>query len=208
MLSRIKHLFVGLIFISFAQLPLANDTTDTLQTSATPAAKTVKLLMKTNKGDIEIELNAEKAPISVENFLTYVDSQHYHNTLFHRVIPGFMIQGGGYTSDMRQKATLPPITNEAQNGLTNVRGSLAMARRQDKDSATSQFFINLTNNRFLNHGYRDFGYAVFGKVIAGMDVVDAIAAVPTASGNQPVEPVVITSVKRIATNNATPEKSE
>lgn len=170
------------------------------QAPAQPQAKTpslVTLLVKTNKGNIELELDAAKAPISVENFLTYVDGEHYHNTLFHRVISGFMIQGGGYTPDMRQKATLPPITNEAQNGLKNVRGSLAMARRPAKDSATSQFFINLSNNRFLDHGVRDFGYAVFGKVSKGMDVVDSIAAVRTLPGDRPAEPVIIESITRV-----------
>ncbi len=159
----------------------------------------IDLLLKTNKGDIILSLNTEKAPISVANFLTYVDGKHYDNTLFHRVIPGFMIQGGGYTTDMTQKATLPPITNEAQNGLKNQRGTLAMARRNSKDSATSQFFINLANNGFLNHGSRGFGYAVFGKVTQGMDVVDAIAAVNTLPGDRPVEPVVITSIQRMDT---------
>ena len=176
------------------------------QKEATSAPKLVKLLVTTNKGNIELELDAAKAPVSVENFLTYVDGEHYHNTLFHRVISGFMIQGGGYTPDMRQKATLPPITNEAQNGLRNVRGSLAMARRPDKDSATSQFFINLSNNRFLDHGVRDFGYAVFGKVSKGMDVVDAIAAVRTLPGNRPAEPVIIESIQRLTdTATATPK---
>jgi len=176
------------------------------QKEATSAPKLVKLLVTTNKGNIELELDAAKAPVSVENFLTYVDGEHYHNTLFHRVISGFMIQGGGYTPDMRQKATLPPITNEAQNGLRNVRGSLAMARRPDKNSATSQFFINLSNNRFLDHGVRDFGYAVFGKVSKGMDVVDAIAAVRTLSGNRPAEPVIIESIQRLTdTATATPK---
>lgn len=197
MISTCKHLMFAAACLFAAQLSLAADSTDPGKMEAAVTAKTVKLLMKTNKGNIELELDAAKAPVSVENFLTYVDSQHYHNTLFHRVIPNFMIQGGGYTQDMRQKATLPPITNEADNGLTNVRGTLAMARRGDKDSATSQFFINLTNNRFLNHGYRDFGYAVFGKVTAGMDVVDAIAAVKTLPGDQPLEAIVIESVERI-----------
>lgn len=196
MLSICKNTMFALVCVFAAQLSLATDA-NVSQTSATPAAP-VKLLMKTNKGNIELELDAAKAPISVENFLTYVDSQHYHNTLFHRVIPGFMIQGGGFTTDMRQKATLPPITNEARNGLKNVRGSLAMARRADRDSATSQFFINVNDNGFLNHGARGYGYAVFGKVTSGMDVVDAIVSVPTMPGDQPVDAVIIESVERLS----------
>ncbi len=135
--------------------------------------------LETSLGSIEIELEAEKAPVTVENFLRYVDQGFFDGTVFHRVIPNFMIQGGGFTEDMQQKATAEPITNEADNGLSNLRGTLAMARTSDINSATSQFFINLRDNKFLDHGDRDFGYAVFGKVSAGMDVVDKIAAAPT-----------------------------
>ncbi|HBX56097.1 peptidylprolyl isomerase [Pseudomonas sp. UBA2684] len=165
------------------------------------AAENPKVLLTTSLGDIEIELAADKAPISAQNFLAYVDSGYYKNTQFHRVIPGFMVQGGGFDADMQQKDTQAPIKNEADNGLHNVRGTLAMARTQVRDSATSQFFINHKDNAFLDHGSRDFGYAVFGKVLRGMDVVDKIAQVPTAtrSGHQnvPLEPVLIIDAKRL-----------
>ena len=165
------------------------------------AAENPKVLLTTSLGDIEIELDAEKAPISTANFLAYVDSGYYAGTQFHRVIPGFMVQGGGFDADMQQKDTQAPIKNEADNGLHNVRGTLAMARPQVRDSATSQFFINHKDNAFLDHGSRDFGYAVFGKVVKGMDVVDKIAQVPTANRgghqNVPREPVLITEAKRL-----------
>ena len=156
------------------------------------------ILMKTSKGDIKLELDQEKAPKTVENFLSYVEAGHYNGTIFHRVMPNFMIQGGGMDADMNSKPTRDPIKNEADNGEKNLRGTLAMARTGVVDSATSQFFINLRDNDFLNHGGRDFGYAVFGKVADGMDVVDAIAAVPTGTtgGHQdvPLEPVTIVEV--------------
>lgn len=155
----------------------------------------VKVIISTTKGDITLELNREKAPVSVENFLTYIASGHYKGTVFHRVIRNFMIQGGGFDEDMIRKATLPAIENEAKNGLLNARGTIAMARTSDINSATSQFFINVKNNKFLNHGFRDYGYAVFGKVIAGMDVVDAIANVATGQQDVPVEPVIIKEVQ-------------
>ncbi|MGI9233560.1 MAG: peptidylprolyl isomerase [Woeseiaceae bacterium] len=141
----------------------------------------IMITIKTNHGDISVELFDEKAPISCENFRQYVADGHFNNTIFHRVIPNFMIQGGGMDESMTSKPTRDPIKNEADNGETNVRGTLAMARTGVVDSATSQFFINLRDNDFLNHGGRDFGYAVFGKVAEGLDVVDAIAAVPTGN---------------------------
>ncbi|WP_031762701.1 peptidylprolyl isomerase PpiA, partial [Pseudomonas aeruginosa] len=144
--------------------------------AATPAAKP-HVLIATSLGEIEVELDPAKAPISVKNFLEYVDSGYYDGTLFHRVIPGFMVQTGGFSAGMQEKKTRAPIKNEADNGLLNERGTLAMARTGVVDSATSQFFINLTDNDFLNHGARDFGYAVFGKVVRGMGVVDQIAKV-------------------------------
>jgi len=163
------------------------------------------VVLTTSKGKIRIELDAEKAPITVENFLGYVDQGFYDGTVFHRVIPGFMIQGGGFTPEMKQKETGKPIRNEAGNGLENARGTLAMARTNVVDSATAQFFVNLTDNDFLNHTGEDprsFGYAVFGRVVDGMDVVDQIAAVPTATRgphqNVPSEPVVIESARRAA----------
>lgn len=156
------------------------------------------ITIKTNHGDIGVELFEEKAPISCENFRQYVTDGHFNGTIFHRVIPNFMIQGGGMDSNLSPKPTRDPIKNEADNGETNVRGTLAMARTGVVDSATSQFFINLRDNDFLNNGTRDFGYAVFGKVSSGMDVVDAIAAVETGThaGHQdvPVEAVEIIEV--------------
>jgi cyclophilin family peptidyl-prolyl cis-trans isomerase len=156
------------------------------------------ITIKTNHGDISVELMDEKAPISCENFRQYVADGHFNDTVFHRVIPKFMIQGGGMDASMSSKATRDPIKNEADNGETNLRGTLAMARTGAVDSATSQFFINLSDNDFLNHGDRDFGYAVFAKVTDGMDVVDAIAGVATGSvsGHQdvPLDTVTITEV--------------
>ncbi len=158
------------------------------------------VILSTTLGDITIELFARKAPATVENFLQYVDDGFYDGLIFHRVIPGFMIQGGGMDAHMGEQKTRAPIKNEADNGLSNRRGTLAMARTQVVDSATAQFFINLSDNTFLDHGTRDFGYAVFGRVTDGMDVVDQIAAVETGSKGMhrdvPVEPVVITSARR------------
>ncbi len=158
------------------------------------------LTFKTSKGEFTVELFTAEAPVSSENFLAYVDSGHFDGTVFHRVIPGFMIQGGGMTADMKQKPTRAPIENEAKNGLKNSRGTLSMARTNDINSATSQFFINVADNDFLDNRPGSYGYAVFGKVASGMDVVDAIVAVKTGNrgGHQdvPVEPVVIESVTR------------
>lgn len=155
----------------------------------------------TSKGDFTVELFTDTAPISSENFLRYVDSGFFDGLIFHRVIPGFMIQGGGFTPDMKQKTGRAPIKNEAKNGQKNLRGTLAMARTQDIDSATSQFFINLVDNDFLDHRPGNYGYAVFGQVISGMDVVDAIAQVKTGRrgvhDDVPLEPVVIHKVTRI-----------
>ena len=156
------------------------------------------ITIKTNHGDISVELFDEKAPISCENFRQYATDGHFDGTIFHRVIPNFMIQGGGMDENLSSKKTRAPIKNEANNGLSNKRGTLAMARTGVVDSATSQFFINLRDNTFLDHGTRDFGYAVFGQVSSGMDVVDAIAGVRTGNraGHQdvPVEPVTIVTV--------------
>ncbi len=158
------------------------------------------VILSTTLGDITIELFARKAPATVENFLQYVDDGFYDGLIFHRVIPGFMIQGGGMDAHMGEQKTRAPIKNEADNGLSNRRGTLAMARTQVVDSATAQFFINLSDNTFLDHGTRDFGYAVFGRVTDGMDVVDQIAAVKTGAKGMhqdvPVEPVFITSARR------------
>lgn len=162
-----------------------------------------RVALETNHGTIVLELNPEKAPITVENFLDYVDRGWYDGTIFHRVMDGFMIQGGGFDTSMQKKITRPPIKNEGGNGLLNDRGTVAMARTGDPDSATAQFFINLQDNDFLNRAEAQdgVGYAVFGKVVEGMDAVDAIAKVEVnepgrLSNAQPVETVVMKSVKR------------
>jgi cyclophilin family peptidyl-prolyl cis-trans isomerase len=156
--------------------------------------------LETNKGNIVIELNEQAAPVTVRNFLGYIEAGFYDGTIFHRVIPGFMIQGGGFTEQMARKKTRAPIINEAKNGLSNLRGTIAMARTSDPDSATCQFFINHSDNEFLNYvDESKAGYAVFGKVTEGMDVVDAIAAIKTTTKNSmedvPVETVTIQSAK-------------
>ena len=156
------------------------------------------ITIKTSHGDITVELFEDRAPITCDNFRRYAADGHFSDTIFHRVIPNFMIQGGGMDATLRSKPTREPIKNEADNGESNKRGTLAMARTSVVDSATSQFFINLRDNDFLNHGSRDFGYAVFGRVADGMDVVDSIAAVATGNraGHQdvPLDPVTILEV--------------
>ena len=161
------------------------------------AAQAPRVRLQTNMGVIVIELDSAKAPKTVDNFLRYVREGHYDGTLFHRVIPGFMIQGGGYDSDFKQKPVHEPIRNEADNGLRNDRGTVAMARTSDPDSATAQFFINVADNDFLNFTaptVRGWGYTVFGKVVEGMDVVDKIAAVPQEN-EKPSDRVDIYSMK-------------
>jgi cyclophilin family peptidyl-prolyl cis-trans isomerase len=150
-----------------------------------------KVKLETNYGNIVVQLNPQKAPISVANFLKYVNDGFYDNTTFHRILANFMIQGGGFTTDGVQKQTYAPIKLESNNGLKNDRGTIAMARTPDPNSATSQFFINVVNNDFLNYKVRDEGYAVFGQVVNGMDVVDKIAAIPADSNGVPVKEVVI-----------------
>jgi peptidyl-prolyl cis-trans isomerase A (cyclophilin A) len=161
-----------------------------------------RVTLETSKGTITLELYQDKAPISVKNFLSYVEKNFFAETIFHRIIPNFMIQCGGFTENMRQKTPDSPIKNEADNGVSNTRYTIAMARTQVVDSATSQFFINTSDNDFLNHGGRDFGYAVFGKVVEGTDVVDAIGAVPTGNkaGHQdvPVDTVLIKSASLVS----------
>jgi len=159
--------------------------------------------IKTSKGDIKVKLFADKSPITVKNFLQYVDDRFFDHTIFHRVIDGFMIQGGGFTKDMSQKPTRAPIKNEADNGLKNTKGTLAMARTPVVDSATAQFFINVTDNAFLDFQSRTsqgYGYCVFGEVVEGMEVVDAIKAVKTGDRNGmqnvPLEPVEILEIVR------------
>jgi len=186
---------------------IATATTLLILLSAVPAAfaDNPKALIETNKGPITVELYQDKAPATVANFLTYVDEGFYNGTIFHRVIDGFMVQGGGFGQDMKKKATHDAIANEADNGLKNERGTLAMARTSSPNSATAQFFINHKGNDFLNHTAKDrrgWGYAVFGKVTDGMDVVDEIATTPTGPGGPfpkdvPQNTVIIEKVTRI-----------
>ena len=169
------------------------------------------VLVKTNMGSFKIELYPEQAPVTVKNFLDYVDKKFYEGTTFHRVIPGFVIQGGGFDKDMMRKATLPPIKNEATNGLKNLKTTLSMARTNDINSATSQFFVNLKDNTPLDHvGDAQYGYAVFGKVVQGFEVIEKIAGVktPTKGPNAtvPEKPVIINSATRVAPEKA-PEKA-
>jgi len=206
--------------LALALLPVigfSQKTEDKPATDSKPAAeaKASKVRFKTNKGDFVVELNAEKAPITVENFLSYVKKKHFDGTTFHRIIPSFMIQGGGFALEngkLVEKTTDKPIKNEGQNGLSNKRGTIAMARTNDLNSATCQFFINVVDNAMLDYP-NNGGYAVFGKVVEGMDVVDKIKAVPTGNANitmrhpvsgekmeapsqdVPTEPVVIESAK-------------
>ena len=190
----------GLVMaITVAVAPATGLTQD--NSTSKQGANMVTVTMETNKGVITLELDREKAPDSVENFVTYAKSGHYDGTIFHRVIPGFMIQGGGFDSSMQQKDTNPPIKNEAANGLKNDKGTVAMARTNVPDSATSQFFINVKDNDFLNHTSptpQGWGYAVFGKVTDGIDVVESIENVATANkgGQQdvPVSDVIIVKV--------------
>ena len=176
-------------------------------TAVTPAVagESPKVALDTDKGRIVLELYPDKAPATVKNFLAYVDDGHYNGTIFHRVIPNFMVQGGGMTVSMKEKPTKPPVKNEADSGLKNLRGTIAMARTRVVDSATSQFFINHKDNPVLDHRAPTpdaFGYAVFGKVVKGLEVVDKIAAVQTRAQNMlfenlPVETVTIKSVRRV-----------
>ena len=169
-------------------------------------AAPVQIQLDTNMGAIVLELDADKAPKTVENFLKYVDDGYYTNTIFHRVIDGFMIQGGGFTPKFQKKDTRAPILNEANNGLKNTRGTIAMARTNDPHSATAQFFINVVDSAFLDHtnqSPRGWGYCVFGKVVGGMDVVDKIRQIPTVGAGPfrkdvPRQSVVITAAKRLA----------
>ncbi len=192
----------SMLLVSVATAQAADPPKSPAPAKSAAPAKAQRAVIKTSLGEMTIELYPDKAPITVKNFLDYVDAKFYDGTIFHRVIPTFMIQGGGFTSDMQQKPTRAPIKNEAGNGLKNTTGTLAMARTNVVDSATAQFFINTVDNAFLDH--RDetptgFGYAVFGKVVNGMDVVKKIAAVSTATKagmqNVPTTAVVIESVR-------------
>ena len=169
----------------------------------------MKIKLETNLGNIILELNHEKAPVTVDNFVNYAESGFYNGTIFHRVIDGFMIQGGGFNKDMEQKETNNPIDNEADNGLKNKIGSIAMARTQDPHSATAQFFINVASNSFLdfkNKQDHNYGYCVFGEVIEGMDVVEKIKGVSTSNNGMhqdvPVEPIIIEKAEKIIENNS------
>lgn len=179
--------------------------------AAAAHAQDPEVIIRTNHGDITVRLFPEKAPVTVENFLGYVDSGYFSGTIFHRVIPGFMIQGGGFTPRMEEKPTRDPIKNEAKNRLHNERGTIAMARTNDPDSATSQFFINVRNNLRLDWTPGNDGYTVFGEVVDGMYVVDSIAVEPTGSfmghSDVPVTPVVINEVVRAGGETAAGEKA-
>ena len=184
----------GLLFLLFGMMVLVGMV-------KADSGDSPRVVVETNKGNFVIALDAENAPISTENFLGYVESGYYDGTVFHRVIDGFMIQGGGFTQDMAQKDTQGTIQNEADNGVKNKRGTVAMARRPDPHSATAQFFVNIADNDFLDHRSKDaqgWGYAVFGQVVEGMDAVDAIAKVKTGQhgpmGDVPTESVVIQKV--------------
>ena len=197
MMNKTRRLFAAL-----AVTCLLGSTSSTFAAEATKA-KPVSVKIVTNMGAITVELDAGKAPKTVENFLSYVKSGFYNGTIFHRVIPGFMIQGGGFTPDFRQKPTKAPIVNEANNGLSNLRGTIAMARTSFPNSATSQFFINVADNKFLDYSaptMRGAGYAVFGHVTSGMNVVDQIVSTPTSAAGPfpqdvPKKTVLIESIK-------------
>ena len=213
----IRSIFAGLMVMAASALAATDEQTEPVTTGTAdtpPAPETTEpqkasntmIVLKTTKGDITIELFEKEAPITTANFLAYVDSGFFKGTIFHRVMDGFMIQGGGFTKDMNQKPTLAPIKNEAANGLKNARGTLAMARTSDPNSATAQFFINVVNNDFLDFRSPDprgIGYCVFAKVVSGMDVVDAIKSVATGNRgmhqNVPVEAVEILDAVRSST---------
>ncbi len=200
-----NNLLRTLTAVSLSMMPLAwaQDAKPAPDTSAQeggqPLTGKIKVTMETSKGAIELELDADKAPLSVANFVNYAKKGHYDGTIFHRVMPGFMIQGGGFTADMQQKPTDKSIQCESKNGLKNSKGALAMARTSDPHSATSQFFINVKDNSFLDFPGQDgWGYCVFGKVTKGMEVVEAIVAAPSTTKaphqNVPVDPITITKV--------------
>jgi cyclophilin family peptidyl-prolyl cis-trans isomerase len=179
------------------QKPVPSPPAAVPQAALEPAPGNPIVVISTSMGDITVELFKDKAPVSVENFLQYVTDGFYPGTIFHRVVQNFVVQGGGYTAGMKEKATRAPIQNEATNGLRNLRGTVAMARTRVLRSGTSQFYINVSDNSALDHrGYSpdDFGYAVFGRVLSGMEVADRISNVPTKAEN-PIEPVVINEVK-------------
>ena len=185
--------------LAVAQAGAGQGTAPKADTAAKPAEAAPVVVLDTSLGVIKIELNRAKAPVSVDNFLKYVRAKHYDGTIFHRVIPGFMVQGGGMDENMQERPTNPPIKNEARNGLRNDRGTIAMARTNAPDSATDQFFINVKGNSALDFGINGAGYAVFGQVVEGMDVVDKIVAVRTTTkrphSDVPVTPVFIKTAR-------------
>ena len=187
-----KILFLGGLFMALTLVSAIDS----------EAADNPRVIFETNMGTMILELYPEKAPVTVKNFLNYVDSGFYNGTIFHRVIPGFVIQGGGFDNKMEKKKNNPPIKNEADNGLRNLRATLSMARTQQVNSATSQFFINLKNNSNLDHSGQNFGYAVFAKVVKGVGTIDKIAGVKTTTKGHyqdvPAEPVMLISAKREA----------
>jgi cyclophilin family peptidyl-prolyl cis-trans isomerase len=194
-----KYFLLSSIFISTSSIQAKEK--KPVSSTPTPApvpAALPKYKVETSLGNIVIELDSAKAPLTAANFKAYADKHSFDNTIFHRVIPGFMIQGGGMNKDMKEVSTLPPVKNEAKNGLKNLRGTLAMARTSDPHSATIQFFINLKDNSFLDYTPQSDGYAVFGKVVEGMDTVDKVAKVKTSSkgfhDDVPVEPIFIKTV--------------
>lgn len=200
--SLTAALFACALFLGVAGCGASEPGKQTVSTDPAPGQPpNPRVLIETGKGDITVELFPGNAPLTVRNFLDYANAGFYDGLIFHRVIPGFMIQGGGMTSGLAQKSTREPIANEAKNGLRNLRGTLAMARTSDINSATSQFFVNLVDNAFLDHSPGNYGYAVFGRVTAGMDTVDQIAKVKTGRSkghaDVPVDEVVVLSARRI-----------
>jgi cyclophilin family peptidyl-prolyl cis-trans isomerase len=201
LLTPLAAIFMSMTCAVMAQETKPEPKPEEPKTEATtqPVKGIVKAIIETSKGNIELELDAEKAPLSVQNFVNYVNKGHYDGTIFHRVIPGFMIQGGGFTPDMQQKPTDKPIQCESKNGLKNTKGAIAMARTNDPHSATTQFFINVKDNASLDYpSFDGWGYAVFGKVTKGIEVTDAIVSVPTTRkgphSDVPAEPITITKV--------------
>jgi len=202
MIRRITLFLNAALLFLLPLTALASDQASPAKKKAAPVKNPV-VVMETNMGAIKIEVFADKAPITAKNFLSYVNAGYFNSTNFHRVVPGFVIQGGGYSEAMAPRPTMPPIKNESKNGLKNLRGCLSMARYDDPNSATSQFFINLKDNAHLDPPPGGFGYAVFAKVVDGMDVVDRIATVATSTRsvqgtpfqNVPVKPVAVKSAQ-------------
>jgi peptidyl-prolyl cis-trans isomerase A (cyclophilin A) len=205
----IRRLLIAAVLAAAAAAPAWAQTA----APTTPAPAAPRVLLSTSEGDITLELDAMRAPKTVENFLAYVRAGHYEGTIFHRVIGNFMIQGGGFTADLKQKPTRAPIPIESRNGLKNERGAIAMARTSDPNSATSQFFINVVDNARLDYpSFDGHGYTAFGKVVAGMDVVDCIRDAPTTANgphqNLPVQPIVIRKTQVLAAASPTATTTE